>query len=346
MPCLSEEIEGALEEGAELQCLAAPVRVERTGAGRLAVTCVKMRLGEPDSSGRRRPIPIRGSEFTVEADTVVAAIGQRVELELPRCEGLAVTRWGIAADPKTLATNLAGVFAGGDAVSGPDVAVRAVAAGRIAAASIDQYLRGEPVRGEPQPVSILMRALDETELAAMYRDIERRPRVKGPQLDIQRRRRSFEQIEGPLSEEQARLEAGRCMSCTCSKVDGCRLRRFATEYGADPYRFAGERRRFERDTSHPEITYEPGKCIMCDVCVRVAEQAGEPIGLTLIGRGFQVAVGVPFGLSIKEALQKSARRAAELCPTGALSLKRQRACELCLSGEFGTLAASPQQVSD
>ena len=116
---------------------------------RLLLTCQRMTLGEPDGSGRRQPIPVAGSEFTLECSTVIAAIGQSVEREVAERDGVQVTGWGLAADETTLATNVPGVFAGGDAVLGPDLAVRAVAAGRMAAVSIDQYLRGEAVTGEP-----------------------------------------------------------------------------------------------------------------------------------------------------------------------------------------------------
>jgi NADH dehydrogenase/NADH:ubiquinone oxidoreductase subunit G len=118
------------------------------------------------------------------------------------------------------------------------------------------------------------------------------------------------------------------MSCGCSKADGCGVRRLATEYGADPYRFLGRRRRFEQDRSHPEIVYEPGKCILCDACVRIAEEAGEEVGLAIVGRGFDVRVAVPFDEPLSKALRETARRCAEACPTGALSLRSTRACDL------------------
>ena len=96
----------------------------------------RMELGEPDASGRRRPVPIEGSEFDVDCDNVIAAVGQAVDRKLVEAEGVETTGWGLAVDSRTLATNLPGVFAGGDAVLGADLAVRAVAAGRIAAVSI------------------------------------------------------------------------------------------------------------------------------------------------------------------------------------------------------------------
>ncbi len=170
MPCLLEEVEGAEEEGVELEYLVAPVGLEARD-GHLELTCQRMELGEPDDSGRRRPVPIEGSEFTSACDTVIAAVGQSVERELAEAEGVEVTAWGIAADEKTMATNLPGVFAGGDAVLGADLAVRAVAAGRMAAASIDQHLSGEPVTGLAGFADFAMRRVDDGGRAALFRDI-------------------------------------------------------------------------------------------------------------------------------------------------------------------------------
>jgi formate dehydrogenase major subunit len=314
MPCLMEEVESAEIEGAHMEFLVAPVRLERRDA-ELILTCRRMKLGEPDASGRPRPVAVEGSEFSVKCSSVIAAR-----------EGLSVTEWGIAADAHTMATSMPGVFAGGDAVLGADLAVRAVAAGRMAAASIHQYLNGEPVTGEPVYAAVAMVPVDDAERAAMFRSIERAPRVRLPELSMEHRLASFEEVEGLLSDEDALREARRCMSCGCRKADCCTVRGLATEYGADLYRFSGVRRRFAIDDSHPEIVYEPGKCISCDACVRIAAAAGEELGMTMIGRGFDVRVAPPFGKPLAEALTKAARRCAELCPTGALSLRGARIC--------------------
>jgi NADH dehydrogenase/NADH:ubiquinone oxidoreductase subunit G len=110
------------------------------------------------------------------------------------------------------------------------------------------------------------------------------------------------------------------------------MRQYATQYHVDPYRFVGERRRFSQDVTHPDVIYEPGKCIMCDACVRIAAEAGEELGVATIGRGFTVAMGVPFGEPLAEGLKQAARRAAEKCPTGALALRSGRSCDLGACG--------------
>jgi NADH dehydrogenase/NADH:ubiquinone oxidoreductase subunit G len=143
-----------------------------------------------------------------------------------------------------------------------------------------------------------------------------------PEIDRTQRLAGFDEVELGLPGAAAEREAHRCLSCG--------IRALATEYGADVYRFAGARREFSQDLSPPDIVYEPGKCIMCEACVRLAAQAGEPIGLTTTGRGFEVTVAVPFGKPLSEGLQLVARRAAELCPSGALALRTPRSCDLIL----------------
>jgi formate dehydrogenase major subunit len=270
-----------------------------------------------------------GSEFVVTCSTVIAAIGQSVECSLAEQEGLGVTAWGIAAEDGTLATNLSGVFAGGDAVLGSDLAVRAVAAGRIAAASIHQYLTGQAVIGEPAIAGIAMQPVDDAERAAIFRAIESAARVRAPEITMDLRVTSFDEVEHALPLADAVREARRCLSCGCRKADCCLVRSLATEYEVDVYRFAGQRRRFSQDLSHPEIVYEPGKCINCDACVRIAAAAGEELGLAMIGRGFDVAVAVPFGRPLSEGLRHAAQRCAAACPTGALALRTARSCDAC-----------------
>ena len=342
MPCLMAEVEAAEAEGVQVDLLVAPLRLEVVGReslpnGRgsdregcnLVLTCQRMTLGEPDASGRRRPVPVEGSEFAMACSSVIAAIGQSVERALAEREGLGVTAWGIAAEAHTLATNLPGVFAGGDAVLGADLAVRAVAAGRIAAASIHQYLSGEAVTGEPAIAGIAMQPVDDAERAAIFRAIESAARVATAELPMERRLASFDEVEQGLADSDAAREARRCLSCGCRKADCCLVRSLATEYDVDVYRFTGQRRRFSQDVSHPEIVYEPGKCISCDACVRIAAAAGEELGLAAIGRGFDVAVAVPFGRPLSEGLLHAAQRCAAACPTGALALRTARSCDAC-----------------
>jgi formate dehydrogenase major subunit len=326
MPCLIEEVEGAEDEGVNIEYLIAPVRLEKNDSV-LILTCQRMELGRPDASGRRTPVAVKGSEFSVTCSCVIAAIGQSVERALVEREGLRTTAWGIAADAHTMETNLSGVFSGGDAVLGADLAVRAVAAGRMAAASIHQYLKCELVSGEPVYASIAMQPMDDDERAALFRAIERVPRERLPQLAMERRLASFDEVEGRMQDNNAQREARRCMTCGCRKADGCAIRSLATEYDANIHNYSGVRRRFTADDSHPEIIYESGKCINCSACIRIAAAAGEELGMTMIARGFDVRVAPPFGRPLSEALVKTACQCAESCPTGALAMRTRRACE-------------------
>ena len=326
MPCLMAEVEAAEAESVTLETLVAPVGLERSASGSLVLTCTRMALGAADESGRARPVPIPGSAFTLEATTVIAAIGQTVEASGLRSTGIQLSRRGILVDPATLATNLPGVFAGGDGVSGADLAVRAVAAGKLAAVSLDQYLGGRRVLGDPEMVNVVMGKLGELELAAFFREVEGSPRAAMAERPVVERVKDFGEVALGFAPDAATREAERCMHCGCWKATTCQLRQHSTEYGADPLRFAGARRQFERDSSHPEIVYEPGKCILCGACVAVAAEAGDGLGLAIVGRGFEATVAVPLRGTLVEALPSVARRVADICPTGAFGLKGVGTC--------------------
>ena len=126
---------------------------------------------------------------------------------------------------------------------------------------------------------------------------------------------------GERSYEQAKAETARCLHCDCRKAQDCKLRDYSKDYSARPGRYKAERRLFEQYTQHAEIIYEPGKCIDCGLCVQIASEAGESLGLTFIGRGFDVRVAVPFDHSIAEGFKTAGRQCVKACPTGALAFK-------------------------
>jgi NADH dehydrogenase/NADH:ubiquinone oxidoreductase subunit G len=127
--------------------------------------------------------------------------------------------------------------------------------------------------------------------------------------------------DGEYTLAEAVDQAGRCLHCDCRGRATCRLKRYAAMYGADPGRYAGQRAAYVRCTQHSHVIYEPGKCINCGLCIEIASRAGEPLGLTFVGRGFDVRVGVPFNRSMEEALSKVAAECVAACPTAALALK-------------------------
>jgi NADPH-dependent glutamate synthase beta subunit-like oxidoreductase/Pyruvate/2-oxoacid:ferredoxin oxidoreductase delta subunit len=215
MPALPHEIEAAEEEGVKFHFLVAPKQIIGEGGRIKLIECLRMELGEPDASGRRRPVPIQGSEHTYEVDTVIPAIGQ-----LPETSGLPSILLderarAISADPLTLETKILGVFAGGDIVTGPASIIEAIGAGKRAAVSIHRYLNGEDLRtGREEEI-------EETTWVKDWEKITKKPeRYTAPHIDIGRQKVSFEEADELLAKikEAAIFEARRCLECgPCSE---------------------------------------------------------------------------------------------------------------------------------
>ena len=216
MPADDMEIEEAEEEGIKLHFLTAPVEILGEGGKVKGVKCLKMELGEPDASGRRRPVPIEGSEFVVDVDMIIPAIGQSVDTAFSsEADGIALSKWGtVDADPTTMETSRPGVFSGGDAVLGPATVIEAIAAGKEAAISIERYLKGEDVKAGRK------RDFPEFDI-----DLEGRPRVKRhkmPALTVADRVTNWDEVQLGFSEDDALAEAERCLNCSiCSECLQC-----------------------------------------------------------------------------------------------------------------------------
>jgi heterodisulfide reductase subunit A-like polyferredoxin len=228
MPANEWEIDEALEEGIGLEILTQPVQVLSDNGKISAIRCVRMRLGEPDQSGRRRPIPIEGSEFEIPCDAMVAAIAQAPEISfLDPDHGLKITRWGtFDVNPQTLETNRAGVFAGGDAAAGPGALIEGIAAGRRAALSIDRYLREVPLLTPRELLPLPTTELTDEEIADMVAHdlVDMRPRVDTPKVPVSERVGDFREVDLCFSEAQALDEASRCLGCgLCSECYQCVL---------------------------------------------------------------------------------------------------------------------------
>ena len=221
MPAYEEEVNGAIEEGIKIEFLTAPVRLI-SDKGRLkACEFVRMELGEVDESGRRRPVPVKGSEFIVELDTLIVSISEKPEITFLRNEGLEITKWStLSIDEETLETNIKGVFAGGDIVTGPNTVVAAVAAGKIAAESIDQYVLGKEVKREYKitrpSLYIEPLLLSDSELE----EVLSAKRVKMPVTSPEKRKYNLIEVEKGYTEEQAKKEAMRCLRCELETKEG------------------------------------------------------------------------------------------------------------------------------
>ncbi len=216
MPAIEEEIIDCLEEGVEIKYLVNPTRIVTENGKIIGVECVKMELGEPDESGRRRPIPVKGTEHIIEADTIIKAIGERPDTSfLENGVGIKLASWGgIITDLETMATHREGVFACGDAVTGPSTVVDAIANGNMAAQSIHNFLTNKPLKPEykvmiptfmSEPAEISEEEQDE------LMELKRHHKTYAP---MKIRKTTFEPAEYPLGDEEVvRKEALRCLHC-------------------------------------------------------------------------------------------------------------------------------------
>ncbi len=333
MPANDVEIDEAIHEGVVMDYLVAPTRVLRNGDGsRVAgLECIRMELGEPDASGRRSPKPVPGSEFVVEADFVLAAIGQsakvaelvsgRVPDLLPPGETLALSRWRtLQVDEGTKETSADGVFSGGDVVTGAATAVEAIAAGRKAAHAIDRYvLTG---RAEPEPRGFVSRKdTFGTITVDDLRSRENLPHRPMPLIQLEERRKGFQEVERGYSLEDVRAESARCLECGCVSLFDCDLRRYATEYGVDVPQFLGEATQYQMDRSHPFIELDPNKCILCGRCVRICSEVVGVNAYGFVKRGFATMVKPALGGTLLETDCVSCGLCIGTCPTGAIAAK-------------------------
>ena len=217
MPASVEETTAAEEEGIKIEFLTTPSHFLSQN-GRLAkMECVRMKLGEPDTGGRPRPIPIEGSEFTTSVDTVIAALGQVPETDFVKEIGILLSRKGmIETDPKTGATNIEGVFAGGDVVTGPAFVIDAIAAGQRAARSIDRYLGGESLKVEEEEKE--PEKFCDEEIEEKKKRFPTQNRVEMREEPVGERIKSFREVSLGYTTEEALEEASRCLA---GQIEGC-----------------------------------------------------------------------------------------------------------------------------
>jgi len=211
MPAIKSEIEEALTEGIDIQFLAAPVNVISNNGKLEAIECIRMELGEMDQSGRRRPVPVEGSEFRVEVDTLILAISQEPDVSLFGGDGLNFSKWNtLEVDPETLSTNIRGIFAGGDVVTGPNTVTEAMAHGKTAAQMIDKYIKGETLEREYKVTRPALH-IEAVKLTEEETKSLKRPKVQS--LPVEQRLKDFSEVELGFTEAAAILEAKRCLRC-------------------------------------------------------------------------------------------------------------------------------------
>ncbi|HEY7348560.1 MAG TPA: FAD-dependent oxidoreductase [Ktedonobacterales bacterium] len=318
-----EEREDGENEGTDMIFMGSQKRIIEKDGRVAGIEFVRNKMGEPDEKGRQRPIPIPGSEFIIECDTIIPAIGQALETEVLEHEpGIAITRRRtIETDPYHFMTGRKGVFAGGDAVIGASTVIECVAQGKLAARSMDAYLRGEDMAEVSRRIETEERAPDLFDIVP-YKPVE--PQVKMPMLPYEERKRNFRLIESGYLQEQAQRESARCLQCACPAAGQCDLQKFSIEYGLTDNRFhdgeANDYHDYEVDVSHSFILRDPNKCINCTQCVRVCHDVIGPNCYGMFGKGFDTIVSTPFNVSLHDTDCVSCGACVQVCPTGSLMM--------------------------
>jgi len=321
MPAEKIEIHETKEEGVEFKLLTQPIAL-REEDGRKILTCIKMELGEPDASGRRRPVPIKGSDFEVEADTVIAAIGQSTVAP----EGIDTNRWGDVEVKESNNNMKDNVFAAGDCVSGPATVVEAVAGGRRAAMGILAFFDGVEY-SDPECINVSRghwNCLKKDDLVFVGNP-ETYDRRSQRLIPIDERKTTFNEVAYTYSEAEIMEEGARCFECSCTDKDDCRLKKYSEKYGASPDAISGSKNRYEYDVRHPKLIMDPNKCIKCGICVKLSN---EVINSSIFGfkfRGFNTVLGTAFGSPIEiDTMDDELRLYVENCPTGALAWREKK----------------------
>lgn len=225
--------------------------------------------------------------------------------------GLEMAKIGIMADNDTYQVEESNVFVVGSALKPTKLAIRTLGQGKEVSFSVDQYLKGEQVKGEHSRFNSRFGKLLPDEFVEYMKE------------SVEGKRAEPADIKTGLSREQVIAEAKRCLHCDCREIDNCSLRDLSEAYKANQRRFySSERKKIVKHFQNDAVIYEPAKCIKCGICVQITAEYSEDYGFTFIGRGFDVEIGVPFNKSVKTGLEKVAVEAAEACPTGALTIKK------------------------
>jgi len=323
MPADDMEINDCLDEGIEIMELAAPIGVVKENGKLKALRCIRMKLGEPDQSGRRRPLPLEGSEFELPCQLAVPSIGQSSEIQgLLDVEGrkIQVTKWStFVINPDTMETNIKGVFAGGDAADdGPTVAIDAIRDGQKAAKAIDAFLSGKSLPKKDFRVrKEFWKKPGKIELG----DVRESPRHEVHTIDVEERKFNFKEVATGFDYEDNKHECERCLSCGCLRYYDCDLRRYGGEYDVDMNEFKGYVRQHKVDSRHPYIEYDPNKCILCARCIRTCSKILPISALGLVNRGFKAEMRPAMNDPLIETSCVSCGNCVDSCPTGALTIK-------------------------
>ncbi|MBL9134225.1 MAG: (2Fe-2S)-binding protein [Verrucomicrobiales bacterium] len=289
----------------EVEAGGIPVEVLERELSDLAAFGIEFRLGIEIGRGQAADL----AQLRADFGAVLLAIG---ELRPGEGEPLQVPLTGAGIKivrAEAFLTGVEAVFAAGSAVRPIKQLVKAMAEGQAAAVAISEFLAGRESRKARKPFSSLMGRIEVTELK-LFQDLAH----PGPRVVA-----SNGGARG-YSPPEAAEESSRCLHCDCRAAGDCRLQHYSQVYGAEFNRFPRQRRAFEQHHHPARVLFEPGKCILCGICVHLASEAAEPLGLTFVGRGFDVRVSAPLNEVFDQGLQRVAVECAEACPTGAIAI--------------------------
>ncbi|MBQ1545448.1 MAG: FAD-dependent oxidoreductase [Clostridia bacterium] len=313
MPAADVEIEEAIEEGVQFKFLTNPNEFYGENGHVTGMILQKMELGEPDASGRRRPVPIEGATEDIKIDNVLMAIGQVANCE--GVEGVELSKKGtIVCDEMTFRTNIDNVFAAGDVTNkGAGIAIAAIAEAQKAAFCINNYLEGDEVRYK-KPYFVTRDDVTEEEFA----DRPKEARAKMPGLSPEERKDNFKPIYFGVTEEQAGAEAKRCLECGCHDYYDCRLIKYGNWYDIQPEKYPGEVHNRPIQQVAKVITQNPDKCVLCGLCYRTCSQVVGKDYIGLYNRGFATIVNPMVPKEAAAGFCSTCLKCVEVCPTGAL----------------------------
>ena len=328
MPAEDIEITEAEEEGVQFKFLTNPISFNGKDGKVKSVTLQLMELGEPDASGRRRPVAIEGKTEELDVDSVIVAIGQKLVNE-DVSELKLTDRGNIEADIDTFKTNIEGVFAIGDATNrGASIAIEAIGEANRCALSIDAYLNGEDI--ETRVPYISRRDEELIDFQSKEKCPARKPKV----LSAAERKNNFDEVCLGYTEEDAKAEASRCLECGCKEYYKCKLLSVAQRYDIHPERFKGEMPQKYTADSNEFIERNSAKCILCGLCVRSCKEVMDISAIGLLGRGFKTEVAPAFNLPLDQTKCTNCGLCVELCPTGALTEKSSLKKQVPLKEEY------------